>query len=97
MLRLPRPSHQQIPFYRILLQLLRILLPQSLNTLKAKQSPSSACLEAKEYSCCQSILAITLLILSFPPRQHHRKAKKAVISFIQLLSLIKLLQELVQS
>ena len=40
MLRLPRPSHQQIPFYRILLLLLRILLPQSLNTLKAKPQQS---------------------------------------------------------
>lgn len=36
LLRLTHPGHQQLPPYRIPLQLLRILLPQSLNTLKAK-------------------------------------------------------------
>lgn len=36
LLRLTHPSHQQFPPYRVLLQLLRILLSQPLNTLKAK-------------------------------------------------------------
>ena len=43
------------------------------------------------YSSCQFIQATTLLISPLYPRQYFRKAKKAVISFIQLLIFIKLL------
>lgn len=53
-------------------------------SIPSRQSPSRACLEAKEYHSCQSIPAITILISSLLPRQYFRKAKIAVISFIQL-------------
>ena len=86
LLRLTHPSHQQFPPYRVLLQLLRILLPQSLNALKAK--PQQSLLRSKGI---QLIPAIILLISSLLPRQYFRKAKIAVISFIQLLIFIKLL------
>ena len=86
LLRLTHPSHQQFPPYRIPLQLLRILLPQSLNTLKAK--PQQSLLRSKRI---QLRPAIILLICPLYPRQHFRKAKIAVISFIQLLIFIKLL------
>ena len=86
LLRLTHPSHQQFPPYRVLLQLLRILLPQSLYTLKAK--PQQSLLRSKRI---QLIPAIILLIFPLYPRQHFRKAKIAVISFIQLLIFIKLL------
>ena len=46
LLRLTHPSHQQFPPYRVLLQLLRILLPQSFNTIKAK--PQQSLLRSKE-------------------------------------------------
>lgn len=65
--------------------------PSPVSRYPPKQSPSRACLEAKEYSSCQSIPAITLLIFPLYPRQYFRKAKIAVISFIQLLIFIKLL------
>ena len=60
-------------------------------SIPSKQSPSRACLEAKEYSSYQSIPAITLLIFPLYPRQYFWKAKIAVISFIQLLIFVKLL------
>ena len=59
---------------RVLLQLLRILLPQSLNALKAK--PQQSLLRSKGI---QLIPAIILLISSLLPRQYFRKAKIAVI------------------
>lgn len=36
LLRLTHPGHQQIPIYRILLQLIRLLLPKSFNTIETK-------------------------------------------------------------
>ena len=100
LLCLTHPSHQQFPPYRVLLQLLRIFLPQSLDTIKTeakKRLLRRDCLEAKEYSCCQFISITTLFISTLPPRLYCKKAKIKVISFIKQFPLIKLLLESVQS
>lgn len=48
-------------------------------SIPLKQSPSRACLDAKEYSSCQSIPAITLFTSLFAPRQYFRKSKNSLI------------------
>lgn len=63
-------------------------------SIPSKQSPSRACLEAKEYSCYQFIPAIALLIFSFFPRQYIKKSKiislfKYAIDNIYHLSIIE--------
>ena len=48
-------------------------------SIPSKQSPSRACLNAKEYSICQSMPAITLFTSLFAPRQYFRKSKSSLI------------------
>lgn len=55
-------------------------------SIPSKQSPSRACLEAKEYSSCQSIPAITLLIFPLSPRQYRKKAKYGDVLFIYVFT-----------
>lgn len=51
-------------------------------SIPSKQSPSKACLEAKENNSCQFIQATTLPISTLHPRQYLWKAKITIISFI---------------
>ena len=55
-------------------------------SIPSKHSPSNACLEAKEYSSCQFIPAITLLIFLFFPRQYRKKAKYGDVLFIYVFT-----------
>lgn len=55
-------------------------------SIPSKQSPSIACLETKEYSCCQFIPAIALLIFSFFSRQYRNKAKYGDVLFIYVFT-----------
>ena len=53
-------------------------------SIPSKQSPSRACLEAKEYSSCQFIPAIILLIFPLYPRQYLKNVKNAKVLIIKL-------------
>ena len=44
-------------------------------SIPSKQNPSIVCLEAKEYSCRQSILATTILMSVLLPRQYFKNSK----------------------
>ena len=73
LLRLTHPSHQQFPPYRVLLQLLRILLPQSFYALKAK--PQYRLLRSKGIQLMPVHTSNRPTHILLFPRQYNKKSK----------------------
>ena len=60
--------------------------PQDTPSPVSRYHQSKACLEAKEYSSCQFIPAITLLIFLFFPKQYRKKVKYGNVLFIYVFT-----------